>query len=160
MIIKCPKCAERFEIEAAWQNQRGICPHCQSTILFSNRKSPMISQTLYGSDSEKNSDLQKVGIIVAVIGLTLAFICASLSKCYGSRASKYTSRTHSSSYQRNDRNIDFEKEQARNYVNSLPEEQRRAFYGGSSNSADKTNLITNILESGNLEGAIKLLENN
>ena len=159
MIIKCPKCAERFEIEAGWLNGRGVCPHCQSSILFSNGKTaPPIAQPPYSIDSRQNSGWRKAGIVIAVLFLFLALISSLLSDCYRSRAPKYPSSSRSSSFQRLSENFDFEKEQARSYIDSLPEGQRRAFYGGSNDSADKMNLLTNILDSGNLDGTIKLLE--
>jgi len=124
-----------------------------------NRHKIFSSQPSYCADSGQNPGLWKAGIIIAVIFGILALISSLLSDCYGSRASKYTSSSRSSSYQSDDESFDFEKEKARGYIDSLPEGQRRAFYGGSSNSTDKMNLLTNILESDNLDGAIKILEN-
>ena len=122
--------------------------------------SPMIGQPSYCAGSGQNPGLCKAGIIIAAVttGLILVLICALLAVYHESRASNYTRSGRSSPYHRKSDNYDSEREEARTYIDSLPEGQRRAFYGGSSDPTDRANLLTNILESDNLDGAIKVLE--
>ena len=156
MIVKCPKCAENLEIETALLNQWGVCPCCQSYILFSNERQTF---SLHSFDIESGR-LAKIGLIIAVIGLLGAIICGMLADFFEGRAdSYYQSPGKTKSYRNGNDDFDIDKERTRAYIETLPEGQRRAFYGGNCNSADKMNLLTNILESDNLDGAIKLLEN-
>ena len=76
MIIKCPKCAENFEIDAVLADQWGVCPHCQSTIRFSTarRSGNSIPFTISSDDQ-----LKKIGWIIAAIGLLGGLICALLA---------------------------------------------------------------------------------
>ena len=85
MLIKCPKCAENFEIEATLLNQWGVCPHCQSYILFSNRRK-QVNLLPFDIDS---GGLKKIGFIIAAIGLLGAIICGMLADCFEDEANSY-----------------------------------------------------------------------
>ena len=103
----------------------------------------------------------KIGLLIAAIGLFALIGCGLLavvvfegrarSSCYPSSGSGGSDWSEYSDF-------DFEKERARSYIDSLPAGQRSAFYGGSSNPSDEANMLTNLIESDNLDGAIKLLE--
>ena len=72
MIVKCPKCAEEFEIDAARANRRGICPHCQSSIIFSSGSAAKaVSDPAFGAFTRS----EKIGITIAVIACVAGLCC-------------------------------------------------------------------------------------
>lgn len=155
MVIKCPKCAERFEIEPSWLNQRGVCPICQSVVLFSNREARPAARP--GSVILDEFRLHAAWWIAG--GLALLFVMggAIMLRVFRERNERRWSGIASQSYHvRND--IDFEKHRAKKHIDSLPDGQRDAFYGRGGTSADRTNLYQNLMNSDNLDGAIRLLE--
>ena len=158
MIICCPKCAETLEVPPDWIGRRGTCPICQSSIIFSDgneRVKAAASQPLPEFDPWK-----LVGIGIAILGLLCMLLFFWGASCFNARASAYNSDSYSGGYRRSGSSDHFdpEKERARAYIDSLPEGQRAAFYRGGGDSTDYRNLLTNLLESDNLDGAISLLE--
>ena len=102
----------------------------------------------------------KIGLLIAAVGLLGAIVCGLLVGVFRVRAKSYHHRSSGSgsSYRIEYSDFDPDKERARIYIDSLPAGQRSAFYGGGSNPSDEANMLTNLIESGNLDGAIKLLE--
>lgn len=98
MIVKCPKCAEELEIDAVRLNRRGICPHCQSSIIFSSGSAAKtVSSPAFGAFTRR----EKIWIPVAIIAFFAGLCCVV---CFV--------------------NV---KEFVRVQINSMPESQRRAF---------------------------------
>ena len=156
MVIKCPKCAEQFEIEPSWLNQRGVCPICQSVVLFSDREAKPAVRP--GSVVSEGSRLHTAYWILCGLVLLFAIVGAIMLRVLlRERHERRWSRIAPQPYHvRND--IDSEKHKAKEYIDSLPAGQRDVFYGRSSSPADRANLYQNLMNSGNLDWAIRMLE--
>ncbi len=163
MIVKCPACAEKIEIDAVLLNQWGVCPHCQSFICFSRTEQAVPRSPAAGLppvDSDSGRLWMKIGLIIAAIGLLGSIIGGLLAAAFEGRTetSSHRSSDSSNSYRSGYSCSDPDRDRARSYIDSLPEGQRSAFYGVGGTSSDRVNLLTNLMESGNLDGAIKLME--
>ena len=158
---KCPYCGAEIKIRAA------VCKYCRKQVPPLTSGAAWKSFRPCGIGAKPTSRLgpydqrmQIIGAVICIVSLFFALIFGGLAgyfKFKSRRISFDNVVRHASPRNRSD-DFDIEKEKTRALINSLPESQRSAFYGSGGSSMDKMNLLTRILDSGNIDGAIKLLE--
>lgn len=155
-IFSCPSCKQKMSVDTSWCGKTVECPFCYSRVVFSLKH-----ETHKSSDKKLNRLIWLWGGIFLVVfvcfiitGITITLFVSSIEPDEEKDNSGTVALSHI-----------YEKElsddacRAKMYIDSLPEGQRDVFYGRGGSSSDRMNLYQNLLDSGNISGALEILEN-